>query len=71
MREAFKKGFEYSDCITDDARLTVLNAVDAKKLGGNIYTRTMVKNMEQKKGVWNIEVMNSISNKTKYVQAKL
>jgi glycerol-3-phosphate dehydrogenase len=71
LRETFKKGFEYSDCITDDARLTVLNAADAKRLGGNINTRTMVENIEQKKGVWNIEVMNSISNETKYVQAKV
>ena len=71
LREAFKKGFEYSDCITDDARLTVLNAADAKRLGGNINTRTMVKNMEQKKGVWNIKVMNTISNEAKYVQAKV
>jgi glycerol-3-phosphate dehydrogenase len=71
LTDAFKKGFEYSDCITDDARLTVLNAADAKRLGGNINTRTMVENIEQKKGVWNIEVMNSISNETKYVQAKV
>ena len=71
LRETFKKGFEYSDCITDDARLTVLNAADAKRLGSNINTRTMVKNMEQKKGVWNIEVMNTISNEAKYVQAKV
>ena len=71
LTETFKKGFEYSDCITDDARLTVLNATDAKRLGGNINTRTIVKNMEQKKGVWNIEVLNTISNETKYVQAKV
>ena len=71
LKDAFKKGFEYSDCITDDARLTVLNATDAKRLGGNINTRTIVKNMEQKKGVWNIEVLNTISNETKYVQAKV
>jgi glycerol-3-phosphate dehydrogenase len=71
LTDAFKKGFEYSDCITDDARLTVLNATDAKRLGGNINTRTIVKNMEQKKGVWNIEVLNTISNETKYVQAKV
>jgi glycerol-3-phosphate dehydrogenase len=71
LKDAFKKGFEYSDCITDDARLTVLNATDAKSLGGNINTRTIVKNMEQKKGVWNIEVLNTISNETKYVQAKV
>ncbi len=69
--ESFKKGFEYSDCITDDARLTVLNAADAKRLGGNINTRTIVKNIEQQKGVWNIEIMNTITNETKYVQAKV
>jgi len=71
LTEAYKKGFEYSDCITDDSRLTVLNAADAKRLGGNINTRTMVKNIEQKKGVWNIEVMNTISNEAKYVHAKV
>jgi len=71
LKDTFKKGFEYSDCITDDARLTVLNATDAKRLGGNINTRAIVKNMEQKKGVWNIEVLNTISNETKYVQAKV
>ena len=71
LKDDYKKGFEYSDCITDDARLTVLNATDAKRLGGNINTRTIVKNMEQKKGVWNIEVLNTISNETKYVQAKV
>ena len=71
LTEAYKKGFEYSDCITDDSRLTILNAADAKRLGGNINTRTIVKNMEQKKGVWNIEVINTISNEAKYVQAKV
>jgi len=33
-------GFEYSDCQTDDARLTVLNALDAAERGAVIRTRT-------------------------------
>ena len=33
-------GFEYSDCWVDDARLVVLNAVDAKERGAVIRTRT-------------------------------
>ena len=33
-------GFEYSDCRTDDARLTVLNALDAAERGAVIRTRT-------------------------------
>jgi len=36
------KGFEYSDCWVEDARLVVLNAVDAKARGAVISTRTEV-----------------------------
>lgn len=35
-------GFEYSDCWVEDARLVVLNAVDASLKGGDIRTRTKV-----------------------------
>ena len=34
------KGFEYSDCWVEDARLVVLNAMDAKECGADIRTRT-------------------------------
>lgn len=33
-------GFEYSDCWVEDARLVVLNAVDARESGADIRTRT-------------------------------
>ncbi len=33
-------GFVYSDCAVDDARLTILNAVDARNAGADIRTRT-------------------------------
>jgi glycerol-3-phosphate dehydrogenase len=33
-------GFEYSDCITDDARLVIANAIDARERGADIRTRT-------------------------------
>ena len=36
----FTKGFEYSDCFVDDARLVVLNARDAADRGAVIQTRT-------------------------------
>lgn len=36
----FKKGFEYSDCWVDDARLVVLNAMQASRHGATIQTRT-------------------------------
>ena len=40
LQEKFKKGYEYSDCIVEDARLVVLNAMDAKKNGAKIMTNT-------------------------------
>jgi glycerol-3-phosphate dehydrogenase len=34
------RGFEYSDAWVDDARLVVLNAVDAARKGARVFTRT-------------------------------
>lgn len=36
----FSKGFEYTDCWVDDARLVVLNAIDAREKGALIKTRS-------------------------------
>jgi len=36
----FRKGFEYSDCWVDDARLVVLNAMQARHHGAVVKTRT-------------------------------
>jgi glycerol-3-phosphate dehydrogenase len=40
LRRGFHHAFEYSDCFADDARLVVLNAVDAAERGAAIRTRT-------------------------------
>jgi len=40
LRAGFSRGFEYSDCRVDDARLVVLNAMDAARHGAEIRTRT-------------------------------
>jgi glycerol-3-phosphate dehydrogenase len=40
LKPAYLRGFEYSDCWADDARLVVLNAVDAAERGAVIRTRT-------------------------------
>jgi glycerol-3-phosphate dehydrogenase len=37
---AFTRGFEYSDCWVDDARLVVLNARDAADRGATVLTRS-------------------------------
>jgi len=40
LKGRYRYGFEYSDCRTDDARLVVLNALDAAERGAVIRTRT-------------------------------
>ena len=40
LRDIFHQAYEYSDCFADDARLVVLNAVDAAEHGASIRTRT-------------------------------
>jgi glycerol-3-phosphate dehydrogenase len=40
LKARFHHAFEYSDCFVDDARLVVLNAVDAAERGAVIRTRT-------------------------------
>ena len=40
LKPQFKHGFIYSDCRVDDARLVVINAMDARARGAEILTRT-------------------------------
>lgn len=40
LKKAGGRGFEYSDCATDDARLVIANAIDARERGADIRTRT-------------------------------
>jgi len=40
LKRTFHHAYEYSDCFADDARLVVLNAVDAAEHGAVIRTRT-------------------------------
>jgi glycerol-3-phosphate dehydrogenase len=40
LQDRFSKGFIYSDGWVDDARLVVLNALDARQRGAQLFTRT-------------------------------
>jgi glycerol-3-phosphate dehydrogenase len=40
LKPIFRRGFAYSDCRVDDARLVILNARDAARNGARILTRT-------------------------------
>ena len=71
LLESYSKGFEYSDCIADDSRLTVLNAIDAKNLGSVIKTRSKVIDIKQINGIWHIQTNNQISGENQTITAKV
>ena len=52
LQEQFRTGFEYSDAWVDDARLVVLNAVDAGERGAAIHTRTRCTSLHATDGAW-------------------
>ena len=52
LRPGFRIGFEYSDGWVDDARLVVLNAMDAAAHGAEIRTRTPLTAAWRHEGVW-------------------
>jgi glycerol-3-phosphate dehydrogenase len=62
-------GFEYSDCWVDDARLVVLNALDAKERGADIRTRCQVVTLERRGAKWRVLIKNRNGHK-EWVLAK-
>jgi glycerol-3-phosphate dehydrogenase len=54
LQPRFKTAFEYSDCCVDDARLVLMNVVDAAEHGADIRPRTKFEKAERKNGAWNI-----------------
>ena len=45
----FRRGYEYSDGWVDDARLVVLNAVDARERGATVLTRTRCESVRRER----------------------
>ena len=54
LREEFTTGYEYSDCWVEDARLVVLNAMDAKQKGAVIAPRTTCVSAKRGGGAWEV-----------------
>ena len=69
--DQYTKGFEYSDCWVDDARLVVLNALDAAEKGAEIHTRTSCTSARRENGKWSVQLFGHNSGKQRTVHAKL
>jgi len=65
IKSRYRKAFEYSDCWVDDARLVVLNALDATERGAIIKNRTRFQSAQRVDGQWRIAIAgNSCDNST-------
>jgi glycerol-3-phosphate dehydrogenase len=71
LKAMFTRAFEYSDCWVDDARLVVLNAVDAAARGADIRVRTQVVSAHRTPSHWQITLRNRISGQEETAAARV
>jgi glycerol-3-phosphate dehydrogenase len=70
LKPGYAKAFEYSDCRVDDARLVVLNAMDARARGATILTRHRATAAERVGGLWRVTVENRATGATQTFSSK-
>ncbi|GAB4123912.1 MAG: glycerol-3-phosphate dehydrogenase [Rhodothalassiaceae bacterium] len=70
LRPEIRRGFEYSDCWVDDARLVVLNAMAARRQGGDIRTRTLCRAARREGGLWHARLENRRTGEEQEVRAR-
>jgi len=70
LKPDITKGFEYSDCWVDDARMVVVNAQEVVEKGGEVRTRTKVTRAWREKGLWQVEAENVDTGEVLRWQAK-
>ncbi|MEX9938499.1 FAD-dependent oxidoreductase, partial [Providencia rettgeri] len=55
LKPEIVRGFEYSDCWVDDARLVLANAQIVVRKGGEVRTRTRAISAKRENGLWIVE----------------
>ncbi len=66
LKDEFSRGFEYSDCWVDDARLVVLNALDARERGAGILTHTACTGAERVGDLWQVALQGGDGKRHQY-----
>lgn len=56
LREPIRQGYEYSDCTVDDARLVVLNALDAHERGASVAMGWGLTGARREARQWHIDI---------------
>jgi glycerol-3-phosphate dehydrogenase len=71
LRQEFRKGFAYSDCRVDDARLVVVNSRDAADRGALILTRTRCTAARREGGLWHVTVQDKATGAERHFTARI
>lgn len=69
LRASGGVGFEYSDCVADDARLVIANAIDARERGADIRTRTRLVSARRSGQRWELVTAEGAKRETLYARA--
>src|SRR5262249_21870955 len=70
LKPSLTKGFSYSDCRVDDARLVVLSALDARERGAEIHTRTRCVSARRDGPVWTASLERAATGERRTVRAR-
>jgi glycerol-3-phosphate dehydrogenase len=70
LKPEFTRGFAYSDCWVEDARLVVLNARDAAERGATIAPRTACVSAERSDGQWTVTLSDAATGQRRIITAK-
>ncbi|CAM8541520.1 glycerol-3-phosphate dehydrogenase [Escherichia coli] len=70
LKPEIKRGFEYSDCWVDDARLVLANAQMVVRKGGEVLTRTRATSARRENGLWIVEAEDIDTGKKYSWQAR-
>ena len=71
LKAEYQAGFEYSDCWVQDARLVVLNAMDAQALGAEIRTRTYCVGLQRHPDHWIADLRDEMTGDIYPVKARV
>jgi len=70
LKPIYTRGFEYSDCWVEDARLVVLNARDAVEKGAEVVTRTRCSRAERKGDLWHLTLVDETTGAQREIRAR-
>ncbi len=71
LKETYRRGFEYSDCQVDDARLVILTALDASERGADVRVRHRMVHAECIDGLWRVRLKDVDSGQETTIAARV